>query len=361
MRRLEAGLTRLVCMYAPLRRAMAALAYRLVVTRGSEPLGFARLRDYATERLGLSARSIHDLAHVHGALEKLPSIESAFVSGRIPWTTTRLLARVATPADECQWLDRARGMTAAALAGDVRRVDVGARALDALRTDDINDDDDADDAAGARENILIRCTPQVRGKWYRARQLPGRVVGHPVPPWACAELVAAEVLSALPLDGIASGDPTRGQEERRGPVVGQADDPLGCDTGRHARANKAEQSFAVPERGVTPDPSAGPLAAAAATAHATEAFGIRPAVARWTASVDPSHDARETVPWLRSLVSSLLENVETAGPFQLDRRLRRAVRLDQRLDAELGGRSDGPPLVTFGPGEQIESGGRVQE
>ncbi len=83
-RRLEADLARLVRTDAPLRRAMAALANRLVLSRGWERLGFARLSDYATDRLGLSARSIHDLAHVHGALGKLPSIESAFVSGRIP-------------------------------------------------------------------------------------------------------------------------------------------------------------------------------------------------------------------------------------------------------------------------------------
>jgi hypothetical protein len=37
-------------------------------------------------------------------------------------------------------------------------------------------------------------------------------------------------------------------------------------------------------------------------------------------------------------VSSLVENIDTIGPFKLDRRLRRALRLEQRLDAEIGAR-----------------------
>jgi hypothetical protein len=41
---------------------------------------------------------------------------------------------------------------------------------------------------------------------------------------------------------------------------------------------------------------------------------------------------------LRALVHSLLVGLDSAGPFQLDRRLRRAVRLEQRLDAEIGDR-----------------------
>jgi len=313
---------------------MAALANRLVLNRSWERLGFARLRDYATERLGLSARSIHDLAHVHGALTELPRIEGAFVSGQIPWTTVRLLARVATPADEREWLDRAREMPAAALAREVRRVDVGALEQGGF---------DADDEEGTdpdRENIIVRCTPQVQGKWHGARQLAWRVVGHPVQPWECAEMVAAEVLSALPMDGIAGTsaeqeDAEQENEARVGGVAGRRDGPRPSAERRDADAGDEGQSSDICEHRVAPERSAGSLQPAADDAEGPDG---RPDAGRWNAPTGLSRVAHESEPWLRSLVGSLLENIETAGPFQLDRRLRRAVRLEQRLDAELGAR-----------------------
>ena len=76
---------------APLRRALAALAGRLVATSAWERLGFARLRDYAVERAGMSARQLQDLAHVDGALRTLPLVAEAFVAGRLSWTKARLL------------------------------------------------------------------------------------------------------------------------------------------------------------------------------------------------------------------------------------------------------------------------------
>src|SRR4030095_12703493 len=108
---------------APLRGALAALAGRLVATRAWDRLGYVRLRDYARERLGLSARQVQDLAHVDRELRRLPRIDAAFVAGRITWTKARLLCRVATPADEQPWLDLAQRLTARALAREVRAVD----------------------------------------------------------------------------------------------------------------------------------------------------------------------------------------------------------------------------------------------
>ena len=104
----EARLIELARSGAPLRRAIAALAGRLVATRTWDRLGYVRLRDYAVERLGLSARQVQDLAHVDRELRRLPGIDAAFVAGRLTWTKARLLCRVATPESE------------AALAGGVR-------------------------------------------------------------------------------------------------------------------------------------------------------------------------------------------------------------------------------------------------
>ena len=83
-------------------------AGRIVATRSWERLGFARLADYARERVGLSAREVYDLAHVDERLRALPRIEAALVSGALSWTKARLLARVAAADDEERWVAFAR-------------------------------------------------------------------------------------------------------------------------------------------------------------------------------------------------------------------------------------------------------------
>lgn len=81
----------------PLRRVLTALCERFVSARGREPLGFARLGDWARERVGLSARQVQDLARTGAALERLPLAEAALVSGALPWSKVRLVCRVARP------------------------------------------------------------------------------------------------------------------------------------------------------------------------------------------------------------------------------------------------------------------------
>jgi len=279
---------------------MAALAGSLIANRAWERLGFARLRDYAVERLGVSARSLHDLAHVHGALTELPGIDAAFQRDEIPWTKARLLARVATAADEAEWLDRARRMSAAALAHEVRKVDVGAIGRSSLDPDD--------DEETKYENVRIRCTPQVQGKWHRARQLAWRVVGHPVRPWECAELVAAEVLSALPADRDADDGP-----------AARLPQDAGGGNGHSPGASLRHPSF---------------------RADGTHSPGCNggPAGASLLQGAVRSHDEHGGFAEPLALVESLVENLQRAGSFQLDRRLRRAVRLEQRLDADIGAR-----------------------
>ncbi len=50
----------------PIRAAMAQLAHWLIRSCAWERLGYVRLSDYADERIGVSARSLQDLAHVGG-------------------------------------------------------------------------------------------------------------------------------------------------------------------------------------------------------------------------------------------------------------------------------------------------------
>ena len=267
---------------APLRRSLAAIAARLVATRAWERLGFARLSDYARERAGLSARQVYDLAHVDAALAKLPRIEAAFASGTLTWTKARLLCRVATPEDESPWIEAARRLTARALAREVRAVD--ARALEAGGAE--TDEDGGIDER--RETLVLRLDGEARSRWSRARLFARFNTGESLEPWAVAEAVAAEVLSAIPLDDVAA----RSLEE-------SAHGCTGVETpGAHPVLRSAH--------GCTPD-------------------GVDSSSGAWGR-------ACAQAPFLRSLVEGLGE----ADAFELDARLRRAVRLEQRLCAEMG-------------------------
>jgi hypothetical protein len=283
----DAQLVALLRSQAPLRSALAAIAGRLFVTRAWERLGFARSADYAAERAGCSARQLQELAHVDAALAALPQIDAALACGQLPWTKGRLLCRVATPEDEGRWLDAASGLSAQALAREVRAVD--GRALENGGAEPPEDSDDPD--SWRRETVQLRCSAGVKGKWFHARQLARRVAGENLPPWMCAEYMAAEVLSALGLEVESEGEGEEGAAKALGYPGGKA--PL----------------------------SQGP-AATESTARLSRSADALPASA-----LPPS---------ATSFLAPLVADLVCADAFELDARLRRALRLEQRQLARLG-------------------------
>src|SRR2546426_6968827 len=175
----------------PLRAVLARIAWRLVIFRAWERIGYARLSDYAVERLGLSARWVQGLAEVGEGFRVCPGLEEALVSGALGWTKVRFLASL-PPTDEdeqASWLARARRLTAEQLSKQVRAVDRGS--IDAA---------EANEATGHSRVFEARCSPDVRWKWYAARGAASRAAGRMLHVAEAAELIAAEVLSALPLD-----------------------------------------------------------------------------------------------------------------------------------------------------------------
>src|SRR5439155_26570497 len=84
---------------------------------GHHKLGFAKLGDYARERLGISGRELQELAHVARRLAELAAIAAAFDEGAVSWTQVRLLVGVATPETQQEWLRLARGRPARRAAG----------------------------------------------------------------------------------------------------------------------------------------------------------------------------------------------------------------------------------------------------
>jgi hypothetical protein len=265
----------------PVRAALAKIANELVRRRAWEPLCYARLSDYADERVGLSARTIQDLARVDGLFFRLPQLRAALIRGRLGWTKVRLVARAATRKDESEWIAYARRVNTRTLEREVRKVDRGSVEAGA-----------ADSTADARSRRFeVACTREVRARWLYTTTVARRVHGGRLHISGAAEAIAAEVLSAVPID-----------------PAGAEDLCDVTDSGREGSRAAALERLSEDAAGQEPAFSSAP----------TE----RPA---------EIHDA--TLP---SELQALLQDLEESDPFELDRRLRAVVAMEQRLDAELG-------------------------
>jgi len=140
----------------PLRASVAQLSVSLLVNRSWQALGYARLSDYAVERLGVSARYVRAFARVGRAFYRRPWLEEALVSGTLGWTKVRLLAEVPPDADGAAWVSLARRLTALQLSKRVRDVDFGSLEGGALEEE-------------PKSRLLeVRCSREVRLKWCAA-------------------------------------------------------------------------------------------------------------------------------------------------------------------------------------------------
>ncbi len=148
----------------PLRRVMAALAGQLVERKAWERLGYARLSDYARERLGRSARQLQELARVGRQLEDLPGLEAALVSGWLPWSKVRLLARFVAADDESRWIAYAQRVSVRQLERELRSVDRGSLEAGALARDEDGCDREP------LELVRLRGAARLCFKWQRSRR-----------------------------------------------------------------------------------------------------------------------------------------------------------------------------------------------
>jgi len=175
---------------AAARRHLGELARALLQHRSYGALGFARLSDYARERLGVSARTMQDAAWVATRLEALPLIAAAFDRSDISWSQAHALCRLATSSDEAAWLGRAGRMTVEQLTKLAQL---------ARKAGDPDGDDDEgliDDEPAA--SLDVPCPARVRAGWRRALELASRASGWLLPRWQAAEVVAAEAASGMP-------------------------------------------------------------------------------------------------------------------------------------------------------------------
>ena len=259
----EVRLSSLAHASGALRRVLAAVAARLLDTKAHDRLCYARLGDYARERLGLSGRQLQELARVHRALKGLPALERALRERVLPWSKVRLVARVATAEDEAAWIARAQAVTTRRLEEEVREHDRDRATADP-------------DEGEPLTRVTVHCTPAVRETWSLVREMAQRVEGRRLCDAEVLEAAVAEVSSTLPIDPAFA------------PLL---DEP--------------------------------PLAPALRSAEAAEL----------AEAGEPAGGSPESE--LPAEVAALAEGLEDADAFELDRRLRQVVRLEQTLDAAM--------------------------
>ncbi|HEU4577790.1 MAG TPA: HNH endonuclease signature motif containing protein [Polyangiaceae bacterium] len=84
-------------------------------------LGFSSLAAYGLERCERGARWVEVSCCVARRLERLPRLRRALALGSVSWSVAELLARVALPEDEVEWLSLARRRTVRELRLDVAK------------------------------------------------------------------------------------------------------------------------------------------------------------------------------------------------------------------------------------------------
>ncbi|HLY39462.1 MAG TPA: hypothetical protein VKU61_15565 [Candidatus Binatia bacterium] len=177
---LDRYLRRLASQESRCRLILGALAEAFLRRHGHHALGFARLGDWARERLGRSSRDVQSLASVHARLAVLPRLRAAFLAGRLSWAQIRLLVGVATEESEEQWLAVTEHRTV--------------RALEALihesRGAPATDDEEP------RTEFRLRCPRRLLVLWRETVELARRMAGAQLTQGDAAETIAAEALSA---------------------------------------------------------------------------------------------------------------------------------------------------------------------
>ncbi|MBK8167202.1 MAG: HNH endonuclease [bacterium] len=83
-------------------------------------LGHASLQIYAAQALGFTDNRYWQFKRLADDLDRLPALKSAVAAGEVGWTKAQQVARVATPATQAAWVDRAKTVGRRELEREVR-------------------------------------------------------------------------------------------------------------------------------------------------------------------------------------------------------------------------------------------------
>jgi hypothetical protein len=197
---LDGHLRRLVRIRQPIDLRLARLLHRLESGSGYLALGFARLTDYTTERLGLPVRRVQTLLALARRLGDLPRLATAFEAGHVSLSQVQLLLRVVTPDTEGDWVARATAMTVRRLEAAVRAAERSAAGTKEAEPAPSRETSPAvdEDPAVAGEFITFTAPSCLRARWEQALELARRSSGATDPTWQSVEFIAAEYLSGAP-------------------------------------------------------------------------------------------------------------------------------------------------------------------
>ncbi len=368
-RLLERTLLRLGRAGTVVERRLASGLSRIHGRRLYRLLGYVRLADYLTERLGMSLRRCQAILRLERALARLPRLARALAAGEVSVSKLEVAAGVATAETETAWLERARRLPLVSLREAARQASGGARiaASPTDGTDATSAPDDApmSSATPASPSPVPARTPgsptpapsstpapsptftspieqdepgrlisfsapaPVVGIWHWTLDLVRRVAGQQEPAWRCAEFLAAEFLSGVP--DTAGNPPSESRADGR--------DPRECDQvpGPRPSAALSDSSDALPHlSGPLANPSAplpsrhaGDTAGMAAWFEASAA--VREALESIGASADPEAILTGRPAAGERVDSAAVSPGDEVDAWQLDARLRRLVRLRQSL------------------------------
>ena len=108
---LDRALARTARSAGALRLALGGGLEALAKRGGHHELGFSSLGAYAQECSGCAPRTADEARSLARRLEGLPRTRVALLAGEIAWAMAVLVARVATPGNEAEWLSAARELT----------------------------------------------------------------------------------------------------------------------------------------------------------------------------------------------------------------------------------------------------------
>ena len=327
---------------AAMRRELGCAAREFVRRRAYRRLGFVRLGDYARERLGVSARTVHAAAWLATRLDALPAVSRAYDRSELSWAQARAICTVAIAADEERWLDLARRSSVETLERVVARTRQADDALPAgVPTDPDGDTDEIDGEPAVRWRFA--CPARVRALWRRALELASRAAGEPLADWRAAEVVAAEGSSGRP-QGASLGDRALiaairlAHRARRRKPGGAARHLLHVECGAGATNDVAASCQASPGFDPATVEPPGDVSAAGERPACSDdvSAAIRTAtssdcpVAAWDREPGPT----PIEPIARATL--ILEPPAPSDPFALDARLAEAIRVLRTIEPRIG-------------------------
>lgn len=337
---LDGHLRRLVRIRQPIDLRLARLLHRLENDSGYLALGFARLTDYTTERLGLPARRVQTLLALARRLGDLPRLATAFEAGHVSLSQVQLLLRIVTPDTEGDWVARATAMTVRRLEAVVREAErsaAGAKEAEPAPSRQTSPAVDEDPAV-AGEFITFSAPSWLRARWEQALELARRSAGATDPTWQSVEFIAAEYLSGAPDIALSL---SRSVAARAEGAASAGDGAAGAQTGApDADRHGLPADYGPGGTARADEPGAGDgvdlyeevLAALAADPASGSSAGARGGPGSGAGCADASWP--DDCP--RIVLPDAVRDEPADSPRDLDARLRELIRLRQGVSWNLG-------------------------